>query len=116
MELKDLLKVLISRLAMYLLPKLIPWLAGFMGGPLGWIIGMLVGWLTGKLADAIAVWAKYKAIDAECQREVDAAKVAAAALQKIQRDPNATKEQHEKAKQDFSDAYRNLIRIRMQPG
>lgn len=115
MELKDFLKVLISRLAIYLLPKLIPWLAGFMGGPLGWLIGILVGWLSGKLADAIAIWVKYRQIDAQAQKEIDAAKAASEALTKVQQDPNATKEQHEKAIKDFRDAYRNLIRIRVQP-
>lgn len=115
MELKDFLKLLISRLAIYILPKLIPWLAGFMGGPLGWIIGIVVTWLSGKLADAIAIWVKYKQIDAQVQKEVDAAKVASDALVQIQKDPNATKEQHDKAIQDFRNAYRDLIRVRVQP-
>lgn len=93
-----------------LLTSLIPALAG---GIPGMILGWLVPWLTGLLYDWVSRLAAYNKIEADTQIRLNNAKSKQAALAAIQSNPNATKEEHEKAIAEFAAAVSALGRRRM---
>ncbi len=104
---KEILKALLSMGIKWLM-SLIPWLAGFTTGPLGWLAGLLIGYLSGKLADWIILLAKLKAIEIQVHKEVADLNAAKDALAIAQKDPNVTKEQHDKALENFYAAFDKL--------
>jgi hypothetical protein len=112
---KEILKALLA-LGIKTLMSLIPWLAGFTTGPIGWVVGLLIGYLSGKLADWILLLAKLKEIENTVHKEVADLNAAKDALALVQKDPNATKEQHDKARKDFLDSFTKLADWRVRNG
>lgn len=112
---KEVLKALLSMGIKWLM-SLIPWLAGFTTGPLGWLAGILIGYLSGKLADWILLLAKLKAIETQVHAEVDKLNDALACLTAVKNDPNATKEQRDKAVENVRATFDKLRDWRMRNG
>lgn len=112
---KEILKALLA-LGIKTLMSLIPWLAGFTTGPLGWLAGLLIGYLSGKLADWILLLAKLKEIENKVHPEVDKLNDALAGLTAVKNDPNATKEQRDKAIENVRATFDKLRDWRVRNG
>lgn len=109
---KALIKFLLT-MGVQLLGKAIPFLGGFVGGPLGFLASWAIGYLTGVLYDWIERLAKFAEIDSDVADKVTKAKEATAALNAVQKNKEATHEQHEKAIAEFIARHRDLGRLRL---
>jgi len=110
---KEIIKLLLQ-LGISLLGKFIPWLATLTGLPvIGWVIGLAVSYLAGVLAKMVDTWLRYKAIDAQIEKEVAEAKAATEKLKVVQANPNATKEERDKSLEEFRLAVWNLTKYRV---
>lgn len=108
----DLIKALLS-LGIQLLGKFIPFLGTFLAGPFGFIAGWAISYLSGVLYDWIAQMARFAAIDSQAHKDLTEAKVASEELNKVQTNPQATKEEHEKALAEFAARVRTLGKFRL---
>ena len=105
-----LLKLLIDWLG-----SLIPWIGKLATAPvIGWIFDIALSYLSGKLADLIALWAKYREINIQTEKEVADAHAATIALNQVQNDPNATGDQRAEALKNFHIAVAALTHFKVQ--
>lgn len=109
---KELIKALLQ-IGVSLLGKLIPALGGLLGGPLGWLAGLAISYLSGLLYDWVERLARFAAIDHQVQADLNLAIASNQALAIVQNNPNATKEEHDKAIADFISAHRTLGKFRV---
>lgn len=112
---REALKALLA-LGIKALMSIIPWLAGFTTGPLGWLAGLLISYLSGKLADWILLMAKLKGIEIKVHAEVEDLNNALAGLTTVKNDPNATKEQRDKAVENVRATFDKLRDWRVRNG
>lgn len=110
---RQVIKVLLQ-VGVQLLGKLIPFLGTFLGGPLGFIASWLIGLATDALYDWLDRLATFAEIDNDVREKLPIAREARDKLRKIQKDPLATEEDLEKARQDFLNKHRDLGRVRLQ--
>lgn len=90
------------------LGAIIPALGSFLGGPFGFLASMAINFLTGILYSMVERLSRYAGVDARILAVVAEAKVTTAALEAVERDPQATQEQKDKAYEDFKASHRKF--------
>ena len=104
---ESLIKILLQ-VGIKLLGHLIPALGSFLGGPLGWLAGIAISWLTGILFDLVERLGRYAGVDHRYAEIVAAAKAAELKWNLTVENPNSTKEEKEKALEEFKEAHRRF--------
>lgn len=108
MDWKAALTKALLQLGIGLLSKFVPFLGTLLGGPLGWIAGWLLGKATDLLYQLVEQYLKFKEIDREVAKDLDAARIATEELKK------STEADKSEAMEKFKLAVRDLGRLRLQ--